>query len=247
MFEVFCKRCDSQNIIKNGRRSITQVYKCSDCNRTFTKYDGRSAIEKARKRIAILRAHIEIKLSLFDIANLCKLKEGTIERWIKKEKESFKNDELKEQNHYFESIKEILLKKKEKKKAILLKKKREEYIMLEIKKQEKEYKKQTQRVLEAYPFLMKDSELWSFDDMNEMYKKEGDFILPSDEEIEEFRRNSLDVELLSSNISTKQQYPIIKMQSKQSKRKKETLVRKEGVQLERMKIFTSNSKYEICL
>ena len=242
MCEVFCKRCNGQNIRKNGRRSISQVYKCKDCNCTFTKYDGRSAVEKARKRIAILMAYEELKLSLFDIANLCKLKKKTIERWIERERDFFENDELKENNHYFESIKEILKKKKEREEKILLKKKEEEYIAQETQKQKNEYKKQIQNALETYPFLTKNSEFWSFHDMDEMHHREGRIILPSDDEIENFRRkNSLSVESLSSNMSKKQQYSLIKngktSQNKQSRRKKEKLTRKERVKFERMKVF----------
>ncbi len=215
--EISCRRCQCRNLIKKGRRSISQLYKCKNCNFIFTQYDGRTSIEKARKRIAILITYEELRLSISEIANLCKLKEKTIERWIEKEKNSTENHGLKIDNHYYESIKEILRAKKEKENRILLKKMQEEFAFLQKIKQQEMRRNKIKHLANKYPFLTQSEEFWTFEAMNEMYKKEGGLILLNDEEIEELKKeksqierekistyhNEIDLQMRTNNIKIK--------------------------------------------
>lgn len=108
-----CKKCGCDNVIKNGVRSLAQRYKCKNCNHSFTKNDGRTKIERHKKRIAAFLALHELKLSLQEIVKMFNVKEKTIERWIKIEEESFsqskKDIELsKVDNEYYAMLLKLL-------------------------------------------------------------------------------------------------------------------------------------------
>lgn len=84
-----CKKCSSDNVIKNGLRSLAQRYKCKDCKYSFTKHDGRTKLERRKKITAVFLSHRRLEMSITEIAKMFNIKEKTVEKWIMMEEERF--------------------------------------------------------------------------------------------------------------------------------------------------------------
>jgi transposase-like protein len=111
-----CKSCGSTSVYRFGRSAVlNQRYKCSICEHTFTKYDGRTKLEKHKKRVALFFTHYEAGLSVKRISIFLKLKEKTVRNWIEKEEKAFEDDEYNElmtdyrdENYYYRQIRYLL-------------------------------------------------------------------------------------------------------------------------------------------
>jgi transposase-like protein len=107
-----CKKCGCDNLYKSGKSSVlNQKYKCTHCGHVFTKFDGRTRIEKHKKRVAVFFTYYELGFSKEYIAGFLKLKDKTVNQWIEKEEKAFDDDEYFElmkgfraQNYYYREI-----------------------------------------------------------------------------------------------------------------------------------------------
>ena len=113
---VRCKRCGCKETYKAGKsRILNQRYQCKRCDYRFVEHDGRSSFEKQKKRVAIFFTYHELDISISRIAIMLKLKEKTVERWIKIEEKAFKDNAYRDKmvfyrsmNYYYDAIRTLL-------------------------------------------------------------------------------------------------------------------------------------------
>jgi transposase-like protein len=77
-----CKKCSSQNIVKNGIVRQKQRYKCKNCGYNFTIGDAREKVRPEAKALAIL-LYGSCKASYGMIAKLFNVSRTTVLHWIR--------------------------------------------------------------------------------------------------------------------------------------------------------------------
>ena len=78
-----CKRCESKKIVRNGKISGVQRYKCKDCGYNFRKGDKRTNKKiKAKKALCILM-YTKGKNSYRMIGEILKIDHNQVYRWIR--------------------------------------------------------------------------------------------------------------------------------------------------------------------
>ena len=84
----FCKRCDSINIVNNGKVRGKQRFKCNDCGYNFVEGDSRSKIKPEAKALALL-LYGSGKASYGMIAKLFNVSRTAVLKWIRSFGKSF--------------------------------------------------------------------------------------------------------------------------------------------------------------
>jgi transposase-like protein len=80
----FCPRCQSENLVKNGRRSGRQRFSCRDCNHHFfAAQASRPQQYPAEIKSLCLKMYLEKNLNLRQIEDLTGVDHTTIFKWIK--------------------------------------------------------------------------------------------------------------------------------------------------------------------
>ncbi len=81
MLEVNCKKCHSDNYIKNGHTRGLQRYRCRDCGCQFT-FTKRRGVHPALKSFAIV-LYAFCGVSMGKIAQLFKVSTVAVLKWIR--------------------------------------------------------------------------------------------------------------------------------------------------------------------
>ena len=81
---MICKKCGSEDSVKNGKVRLKQRYKCKLCDFNFVAGDQREKISPEGKALAIL-LYGRGKASYGFIARLLKVSSVAVMKWIKRE------------------------------------------------------------------------------------------------------------------------------------------------------------------
>jgi len=89
-----CKRCESKKIVKNGKITGVQRYKCKECGYNFRKGDKRTNKKIAAKKALCILMYSKGKNSYRMIGDILKIDHTVVYRWIRRYSESIEEPEV---------------------------------------------------------------------------------------------------------------------------------------------------------